>query len=82
MVGDGEISFGGGQDVSELLNTLEGAAVDAAVETSEGSEGEAVDAAETDIGISKASVEEAPSESDSAPAPSGTLDPNLADQGS
>ena len=26
MVGDGEISFGGGQDVSKLFNTLEGAA--------------------------------------------------------
>lgn len=30
VVGDGEISFGGGQDVSQLFNTLEGAAVNAA----------------------------------------------------
>lgn len=28
--GDGEISFGGGQDVSNLINALEGAAVNAA----------------------------------------------------
>lgn len=78
MVGDGEISFGGGQDVSELMNTLEGAAVDAAVESS-GEEGQA-----RDVGVSKASVDEeaAPAlESDGAPAASGTLDPNLADQG-
>ena len=78
MVGDGEISFGGGQDVSELMNTLEGAAVDAAVESS-GEEGQA-----RDVGVSRASVDEeaAPAlESDGAPAASGTLDPNLADQG-
>ncbi|KAJ9148367.1 hypothetical protein NKR23_g5107 [Pleurostoma richardsiae] len=30
VVGDGEISFGGGQDVSNLMNALEGAAVNAA----------------------------------------------------
>lgn len=30
VVGDGEISFGGGQDVAELMNTLQGAAVSAA----------------------------------------------------
>lgn len=33
MVGDGEISFGGAQDVSQLFNTLEGAAVTAAAGT-------------------------------------------------
>ena len=83
MVGDGEISFGGGQDVSELMNTLEGAAVDAAVDAaveSSGGEGQA-----RDVGVSRASVDEeeaAPAlESDGAPAASGTLDPNLADQG-
>lgn len=30
MVGDGEISFGGGQDVTALMNALEGAAVNSA----------------------------------------------------
>ncbi|KAI0122949.1 hypothetical protein BJ170DRAFT_599610 [Xylariales sp. AK1849] len=36
VVGDGEISFGGGQDVSQLFNTLEGAAVNAATGKSNG----------------------------------------------
>jgi hypothetical protein len=31
VVGDGEISFGGKQDVSNLMNALEGAAVSGAV---------------------------------------------------
>ena len=64
--------------MSELMNTLEGAAVDAAVESS-GEEGQA-----RDVGVSKASVDEeaAPAlESDGAPAASETLDPNLAYQG-
>lgn len=30
VVGDGEISFGGGQDVTDLMNALEGAAVNTA----------------------------------------------------
>ncbi|KAH9904771.1 hypothetical protein F4778DRAFT_45072 [Xylariomycetidae sp. FL2044] len=33
VVGDGEISFGGGTDVTNLMNALEGAAVDAAAGT-------------------------------------------------
>ncbi|OTB06165.1 hypothetical protein M426DRAFT_9980 [Hypoxylon sp. CI-4A] len=33
VVGDGEISFGGGQDVTNLMNALEGAAVSAATGT-------------------------------------------------
>ncbi|KAI1451376.1 hypothetical protein F4805DRAFT_104543 [Annulohypoxylon moriforme] len=33
VVGDGEISFGGGQDVTNLMNALEGAAVNAATGT-------------------------------------------------
>ncbi|KAI0595662.1 hypothetical protein F4775DRAFT_364632 [Biscogniauxia sp. FL1348] len=41
VVGDGEISFGGGQDVTNLMNALEGAAVGAAA----GSTGNAVAAA-------------------------------------
>lgn len=36
MVGDGEISFGGGQDVTNLMNALEGAAVSAASGTAGG----------------------------------------------
>ncbi|KAI1076056.1 hypothetical protein F5B20DRAFT_584619 [Whalleya microplaca] len=36
VVGDGEISFGGGQDVTNLMNALEGAAVNAAGETAGG----------------------------------------------
>ncbi|KAI5917557.1 hypothetical protein F4810DRAFT_716342 [Camillea tinctor] len=41
VVGDGEISFGGGQDVTNLMNALEGAAVGAAT----GTTGNAVSAA-------------------------------------
>ncbi|KAI0011038.1 hypothetical protein F4779DRAFT_252596 [Xylariaceae sp. FL0662B] len=36
VVGDGEISFGGGQDVTNLMNALEGAAVNAATDTAGG----------------------------------------------
>ncbi|KAI0135743.1 hypothetical protein F4814DRAFT_444551 [Daldinia grandis] len=36
VVGDGEISFGGGQDVTNLMNALEGAAVNAATGTAGG----------------------------------------------
>ncbi|KAI0833047.1 hypothetical protein F5Y06DRAFT_301310 [Hypoxylon sp. FL0890] len=36
VVGDGEISFGGGQDVTNLMNALEGAAVSAATGTAGG----------------------------------------------
>ncbi|KAL7625807.1 hypothetical protein AAE478_005030 [Parahypoxylon ruwenzoriense] len=36
VVGDGEISFGGGQDVTSLMNALEGAAVNAAAGTAGG----------------------------------------------
>ncbi|KAI1391515.1 uncharacterized protein F4822DRAFT_187921 [Hypoxylon trugodes] len=36
VVGDGEISFGGGQDVTNLMNALEGAAVNAATGTTGG----------------------------------------------
>ncbi|KAI1414551.1 hypothetical protein F5Y13DRAFT_17354 [Hypoxylon sp. FL1857] len=36
VVGDGEISFGGGQDVTNLMNALEGAAVNAATGTTNG----------------------------------------------
>ncbi|KAI1801405.1 hypothetical protein F4811DRAFT_463986 [Daldinia bambusicola] len=36
VVGDGEISFGGGQDVTNLMNALEGAAVNAATGTARG----------------------------------------------
>lgn len=36
MVGDGEISFGGGQDVTSLMNALEGAAVNAATGSTKG----------------------------------------------
>jgi len=38
VVGDGEISFGGGQDVAELMNTLQGAAVSAAEGAAAGGE--------------------------------------------
>ncbi|KAI0015382.1 hypothetical protein F4780DRAFT_88328 [Xylariomycetidae sp. FL0641] len=48
VVGDGEISFGGGEDVSNLMNVLEGAAVSGATSTAAAAtEGAAVPAADT-----------------------------------
>ncbi|KAI1335258.1 hypothetical protein F5Y15DRAFT_420101 [Xylariaceae sp. FL0016] len=46
VVGDGEISFGGGQDVTNLMNALEGAAVSGATTTTNGV-AEAASVAET-----------------------------------
>ncbi|KAI1351740.1 hypothetical protein F5Y01DRAFT_108103 [Xylaria sp. FL0043] len=43
VVGDGEISFGGGQDVTNLLNALEGAAVTSATANGEATNGAAQD---------------------------------------
>lgn len=47
VVGDGEISFGGGQDVAELMNTLQGAAVSAAEGAAAGGEAAGGEAAVT-----------------------------------
>ncbi|KAI1092516.1 hypothetical protein F5B19DRAFT_203623 [Rostrohypoxylon terebratum] len=47
VVGDGEISFGGGQDVTNLMNALEGAAVNAATGTANRNNAAAVPAAGT-----------------------------------
>ncbi|XDG01780.1 hypothetical protein ABKA04_001395 [Annulohypoxylon sp. FPYF3050] len=47
VVGDGEISFGGGQDVTNLMNALEGAAVNAATGTANNNNAAAVSAAGT-----------------------------------
>jgi len=46
-IGDGEISFGGGQDVSDLVNTLEGAAVTAAAGAAAGGAAPVADTAVT-----------------------------------
>jgi hypothetical protein len=43
VVGDGEISFGGGQDVTNLLNALEGAAVNSAAANNGATNGAAQD---------------------------------------
>lgn len=83
VVGDGEISFGGGQDVTELMNTLEGAAVDAAAGASEARETENVAAAEEgdeSNGVTIVAVEDGASETEEAALPTTTEDSALAEQ--
>ncbi|KAI1485598.1 hypothetical protein F5X96DRAFT_321256 [Biscogniauxia mediterranea] len=89
VVGDGEISFGGGQDVTNLMNALEGAAVGAAA----GSTGNAVAAASVpstqESSVSTANAEPAqtiaaPPVASSASVPAAAAavpeDPNLQEQ--
>lgn len=94
VVGDGEISFGGGQDVTNLMNALEGAAVNAATGTAGGAAENAavvpaaganatpVEAADT----TNNAAAEAPNAAAEVPVPSATpattVDPNLQEQAS
>ncbi|KAI8625373.1 hypothetical protein F5Y19DRAFT_489681 [Xylariaceae sp. FL1651] len=48
VVGDGEISFGGGQDVTSLMNALEGAAVTGAAANNGATNGAATENAQTE----------------------------------
>ncbi|KAI0112675.1 hypothetical protein F4776DRAFT_345829 [Hypoxylon sp. NC0597] len=94
VVGDGEISFGGGQDVTNLMNALEGAAVNAATGTAGGAAENAavvpaaganatpVEAADT----TNNAAAETPNAAAEVPVPSATpattVDPNLQEQAS
>ncbi|EMR63648.1 hypothetical protein MGN70_002122 [Eutypa lata] len=85
VVGDGEISFGGGSDVTELMNTLEGAAVDAAAgTTSQARETQSVDVADAGNEVNVAAVDvddaDAASDAEEDAEPSVTVDPNLSEQ--
>ncbi|KAI1104884.1 hypothetical protein F4804DRAFT_331864 [Jackrogersella minutella] len=59
VVGDGEISFGGGQDVTSLMNALEGAAVNAATGTANNNNNNAaaVPAADTNAAVTPAAAD-------------------------
>ncbi|RWA14884.1 hypothetical protein EKO27_g188 [Xylaria grammica] len=65
VVGDGEISFGGGQDVTNLLNALEGAAVSSAA-ASNAAGNEATNGAAQDIQALEAPSDSTPTESTNA----------------
>ncbi|KAI0169696.1 hypothetical protein GGR52DRAFT_573751 [Hypoxylon sp. FL1284] len=95
VVGDGEISFGGGEDVSNLMNALEGAAVDAATGTTNGAaepqSGAAVPAASTPAAAAATPAETVATETvanepatpvNTAPAETeaNKVDPNLEEQ--
>ncbi|KAK7750255.1 hypothetical protein SLS62_007772 [Diatrype stigma] len=80
VVGDGEISFGGGNDVTELMNTLEGAAVNAAAGSSSARQTDEVVAADAGSEVNIAAVEDAATETQEETLPSVTEDPNLAEQ--
>ncbi|KAI1469766.1 uncharacterized protein F4812DRAFT_302534 [Daldinia caldariorum] len=61
VVGDGEISFGGGQDVTNLMNALEGAAVNAATGTARGATENAASAPVTTTSITPVAAQSIPS---------------------
>ncbi|KAI2623134.1 hypothetical protein GGR54DRAFT_37756 [Hypoxylon sp. NC1633] len=89
VVGDGEISFGGGQDVTNLMNALEGAAVNAASGTTQNAAAvpvaEATPAAGGDIvAAQETQAAETPAtpEAETPAAPVATVDPNLQSQAS
>ncbi|OTA67899.1 hypothetical protein K449DRAFT_430004 [Hypoxylon sp. EC38] len=98
VVGDGEISFGGGQDVTNLMNALEGAAVNAATGTAGGRAENAavVPAADASANANATPIEvadttnnavaETPNAATEVPAasatPATTVDPNLQEQAS
>ncbi|KAI1406020.1 hypothetical protein F4819DRAFT_508367 [Hypoxylon fuscum] len=85
VVGDGEISFGGGQDVTNLMNALEGAAVSAASGTANNAAAAAPAtqaAATPDNVVAAAEAPAVPAAASSTPAESGAtqVDPNLEEQ--
>ncbi|KAI8951344.1 hypothetical protein F4801DRAFT_578557 [Xylaria longipes] len=86
VVGDGEISFGGGQDVTNLLNALEGAAVNSATANSGATNGAAenVQALDTPSDTTPAESTVAAQGSETAvatpQATTTTVDPNLQEQ--
>ncbi|KAI0380728.1 hypothetical protein F5Y04DRAFT_90793 [Hypomontagnella monticulosa] len=96
VVGDGEISFGGGQDVTNLMNALEGAAVNAASGTTGGATenaAAAVPAAAQATPVNESGVAaaqnnqnesaqntEAPATPETPAAPANAVDPNLQQQ--
>ncbi|KAI0201260.1 hypothetical protein F4808DRAFT_469896 [Astrocystis sublimbata] len=77
VVGDGEISFSGGEDVSNLMNALEGAAVNSAAATSGATNGAAEDVQALDASSAPTPVEgtEVAQETETA-----AVDPNLQEQ--
>ncbi|TRX95393.1 hypothetical protein FHL15_003724 [Xylaria flabelliformis] len=87
VVGDGEISFGGGQDVTNLLNALEGAAVTGATANSGATNGAAQDIQTLDKPSDPTPTEStvAAQGSESAVATpvatTAAVDPNLQEQG-
>ncbi|XXH00666.1 translation elongation factor Tu [Hypoxylon texense] len=86
VVGDGEISFGGGQDVTNLMNALEGAAVNAASGTTNNAAATenaaavpAVSADTTPVEV-VAAQEETPEVATPAETTATQVDPNLEQQ--
>ncbi|KAI4865061.1 hypothetical protein F4820DRAFT_310815 [Hypoxylon rubiginosum] len=83
VVGDGEISFGGGQDVTNLMNALEGAAVNAASGTTNNAATEnaaavpAVSAETVPVDVVAAQAE---TPAAATPAETAQVDPNLQQQ--
>ncbi|KAI8958903.1 hypothetical protein F5Y11DRAFT_20752 [Daldinia sp. FL1419] len=93
VVGDGEISFGGGQDVTNLMNALEGAAVNAATGTAGGATENAASAPVAAASVTPADDSsvvaaqsspspeaESPKTPEASAAPAATVDPNLQQQ--
>ncbi|KAI1772882.1 hypothetical protein F4818DRAFT_424240 [Hypoxylon cercidicola] len=85
VVGDGEISFGGGQDVTNLMNALEGAAVNAATGTTNNAAATenaaaAVPAVDNTPAEVVAAQEETPAVTTPAETASTQVDPNLEEQ--
>ncbi|KAK6072970.1 hypothetical protein SCUP234_06744 [Seiridium cupressi] len=80
VVGDGEISFGGGQDVSQLFNTLEGAAVNAATGQSNGAAQAAAPAAAAPVAAEVTTAASAPTEDTTVVAAKPATDSTLSEQ--
>ncbi|KAI0544387.1 hypothetical protein F4679DRAFT_40082 [Xylaria curta] len=85
VVGDGEISFGGGQDVTNLLNALEGAAVTGATANSGATNGAAQDIQTLDTPSNPTPTESTAAQGSEAAvatpvATTAAVDPNLQEQ--